>query len=276
MIKLKNTEIKTLINFVADHLTISKKQAKKIIDTKLVYVNKKRVWMAQHKLLPGDVVELPDQTNNKSAKNFSSKVEILFEDEQYLIVNKPAGILSNEANSLETVLKKQLNNSKLLVAHRLDKDTTGCLLVAKSLDAKKRIEEIFREKKVTKNYLAIVIRLKSSIPKTIEIPLDGQYARTDLKVISSNNALSLLRVNITTGRMHQIRKHLSSVGLPILGDAQYENRSINEPLFQGIARQMLHSENLKLINPFTQKPIKAIAPLPKDFKKVLSQFKLRL
>jgi RluA family pseudouridine synthase len=269
-IKSKNDET-TLLDFVARHLNISKKKAKKILDNRNVFVNRRRTWMARHQLKCGDVVEIVAAPQQKTQK---ISVPILYQDEYYMIVNKPAGLITNGKSSLESLLRSKHGNNSLIAVHRLDKDTSGCLIVAMSRKAMNRLIPSFQEKAVKKIYHGIV---RGKVPKkknTIRIPLDGHEAITDLTTLDSNNNASHLLLQAHTGRTHQIRKHLSAIKHPILGDNYYGTRTKATDRTILIPRQMLHAHKLQFVNPFTNAKIHATAPLPRDFRRCLNSLNL--
>ena len=136
-----------LQDFLAGRLDLSRNKAKQIIDGRTVFVNAKRVWMARHCLRSNDKVEFPDQTaESVNTPAAAAKASILFEDDDYLVVDKPAGMLSNGQNSFEEKLRKQLNLPALRAVHRLDKDTSGCFLLAKSQAAFEKIVPLFQQR----------------------------------------------------------------------------------------------------------------------------------
>ncbi len=260
-----------LLAFLAKKLNISNKKAKRLLDARNVYVNKKRVWMAHHILLSGDLIEVIHM--EAPVKN-PVKLTVLHKDENYFVVNKPPGILSNGPASIEELLRKQFNEPALLSAHRLDRDTSGCLLLARSSDAFKKITHVFRDKAVNKVYHALISGFMSGGKvQTIKTPIDGKYAVTHVRTVDSNKTASHVIVTIETGRTHQIRKHLAYSGNPVLGDRQYAV-SVILPKTMMLTRQMLHSSALEFTNPFTGQRIKTKAPLPHDFLNALKLFGL--
>lgn len=224
------------------------------------------------RLKKGDVVEVSLVEQPTFAFDPS---KVLFEDETLLFYNKPPGISSEELAS----------SFSLFLAHRLDRDTSGVLLLAKTPAALKEIESLFRERKIKKEYAAIVIGALQKAEGVIEnylakigekegegkwgiVPKNkGLYAKTEWSLEKISQHYSFVRCYPLTGRTHQLRIHLSSIGHPIAGDLRYGNR-----LFQGFQpfRPLLHAENLSFIHPKTQQKIAISAPLPKDFLEVLA------
>lgn len=260
----------TLLDFLARKLDISKKKAKALLDARSVFVNRKRVWMARHKLREGDTVEFTDSTPTAGRQD----ADILFQDEHYLAVNKQPGIISNGENSLESMLRQELSLPGLLSIHRLDKDTSGCLLLAMNRPAFNLMLALFKKKLVDKTYHTIVSGSVNTPDRTITDEIDGQTAITHIKMLDANRQASHLQVKIRTGRTHQIRKHLASIKHPVLGDRQYGAGIKNNEKTMRIGRQMLHASGLRFDHPVTGKKISIRAPLPKDFRSCLKNFNL--
>lgn len=263
-------EGKSLSDVISEKLIISKKQTKLWIDAKLVLVNKKRIWMRNHIVKEGDLIEILNTTNSTKKPK---KVSIIWKDDHYLIVNKPAGILSNASNeSLENILKNQENNPKICAVHRLDKETSGCLIYATSPNAKKKAIPLFKQKKIIKIYRTLTIGKFPNSWKEIRTDIDGYMATTLIKILDNNKNASYLEVQIETGRTHQIRKHLASKRYPVLGDKKYAGTKNEISLIQ--PRHMLHAYRLIFTHPFTNKKINIVSPIPNDFKNNLRKLKL--
>lgn len=270
----------SLLNFLAIKLDASKKKAKDLLNARNVFVNRQRIWMARHSLRRGDKVGILQPTVTSGAidrlavKARHERLTILFEDDDYLIVDKKAGILSNGKNSVEVCLQAQLKLPSLKVAHRLDKDTSGCLLLTKNIMAFDRILPIFRFRRVKKSYHAIVAGRLSPPVQTITTPLEGQRAITRIRTLDSNRDASHLMIKIETGRTHQIRKHLASIHHPVLGDRYYGTGISATDKTLNIPRQMLHGLSLEFDSPLTKQKVQALAPLPNDFHNCLKLFNL--
>jgi 23S rRNA pseudouridine1911/1915/1917 synthase len=260
-----------LLSYLADHLRTSKKKAKDLLDDRCILVNRRRVWMAHHVLRTGHTITLVA----RPAEGQPGKaVPLLYEDPYYLIVDKPSGRFSNEAQSVELDLREQLNEPGLLVAHRLDRDTTGCLLVARSKEAFDAMVELFRQKMVSKSYHAIVAGRMPSDPTTITKPIEGLPAITHCKTLDSRAEASHLLVKIDTGRTHQIRKHLADLGFPVIGDRHYATRRRSGQQAMQVGRQMLHASGLAFKHPMSGRTVRVRAPLPRDFRNCLKMFGL--
>ncbi len=270
IVKYKD-EGKRLFVLIAEQLNISKKQAQAAIDSKLVLVNGKRIWIRKHEVKEDDVIEILIEGKKKSTPK---TIPVLWQDEDYLIVNKPPYMVTNAAdNSVEALLQKQFKNPNLCAVHRLDKETSGCVIFAKNEAAKDLAIPMFRGRSIMKIYRAITIGKFPSIWKEIRTDIKGYMSTTLVNSLDSNKQASYLELRIETGRTHQIRKHLATKRHPVLGDKKYagtgQELSLEQP------RQMLHAYRLIFPHPKTKEAIRATAPLPGDFKKCLAQLKLR-
>lgn len=254
-----NIDLKT---FISEKLNISRSKAKSLIDTKNIFVNKKRVFIATFLLKKGDVVFIPDKNPVKPCDT----VEIIYQDDFIIAVNKPAGIITDKTNdSLENKLKNFLNNENIKAIHRLDKETSGVLLFAKDHKIFETFKNLWKEKKVKKIYFAISHNEADFIKKEIKIPIDNKNAESSIEKISSDNGLTLFKITTLTGRKHQIRIHLSKIGFPIVGDKIYGPNIIKEENLRKVKRQLLHCCKLSFISPFTDRTIIIEAKIPDDF-----------
>lgn len=280
-----------------------------------VRVNSKKA-SEEYRLTIGDQIEIPDELLGKQDKRALLSVKdkkikkltrkeiqtfILFEDDNWVIFNKPAGIVAHEGNNhrkdlsmndyLEVYAKEYKTATfKPSFGYRLDKDTSGVLIGAKTYEALQFLNQIIRERNIEKTYFTVVtgqtpkhLIINKKLEKTLNTKFNraqmkvsphGQESITEidtLKTIYDNivGQISFLRVKLHTGRMHQIRVHLSSEGHPVLGDLIYGNPAINRKMqsWYGISRQLLHCRNYKFTD-FTGKTINIIAPLPKEFTKL--------
>lgn len=264
----------TLQAFLTERLGCSRNEAKRLLDTRTVFVNGQRVWMARHTLAAGDQIEVPAAQEPAAPKAGASadrpRLSLLFQDAHYAVADKPAGLLSNGgADSVEQRLRRELNRPDLLAAHRLDRDTSGCLLLAFDREAFDAIVRLFKAKAVHKQYEALVLGAFPAALREFRQPVDGLPAHTVVRSVRAAAAASLLRLELLTGRTHQIRKHLEAAGFPLAGDKQYGTHQALPPVFRQIPRQMLHAVELAFEHPFTQQPVRAVAPRPPDFTKAL-------
>lgn len=261
----------SLIDFVAIRLAISKRQAKDLLNTRSVLVNRHRVWMARHGLKPNDIVEVQEPEGTPVVPD---RLESLYEDDDYLIVDKRPGMLSNGLNSVESTLRVHLHLPSLVAAHRLDRDTSGCLLMAKSAQAFDNVLPLFRRHEVKKTYHVIAAGRVEDSEQIITVPIDGEMAVTRVRTLDANKEASHLIVTIDTGRTHQIRKHLDHIRHPVIGDRHYGTRRAASDKSLKVGRQMLHASSIDFAHPITGRRVFAKAPLPRDFRNGLCTFGL--
>ena len=278
---------KPLIDYLATRLGLSRRAAKAIIDGRSVWVNRRCVWIAHHALKTGDVVEVPKGLGGlkgvkgsngvkgpKGPHETKAHVRVLVELKDFVVADKPAGLLSNGGpGSVEAILREQLGEPNLQAVHRLDRDTSGCLLFARSYAAYLAAVEVFKTHRVRKEYRAIVAGKFPYVHQRIDAPLDGQPAVSHvLREVAGPDA-SFLKVRIDTGRTNQIRRHLASVRFPIVGDRTFGLKHARDPRLMAVPRQMLHAAALELPDPVVKGgTIKAHSPLPADFRATLKLF----
>ena len=275
---------KSLLDYLATRLGLSRRAAKAIIDGRSVWVNRRCVWIAHHALKTGDVVEVPKGLGGLKGSNgvkgpkgpheTKAHVRVLVELKDFVVADKPAGLLSNGgAGSVEAILREQLGEPNLQAVHRLDRDTSGCLLFARSYAAYLAAVEVFKTHRVRKEYRAIVVGKFPYVHQRIDAPLDGQPAVSHvLREVAGPDA-SFLKVRIDTGRTNQIRRHLASVRFPIVGDRTFGLKHARDPRLMAVPRQMLHAAALELPDPVVKGgTIKAHSPLPADFRATLKLF----
>lgn len=263
----------TLIDFVAVKIKQSKRTTKQLLDRRVITVNQAPVWMAKHKLSTGDLVTLPDATTIQGDRK-QGKIKILHQTDQFLIAAKPSNIVAcNAKGSLEILLQRQTGIASLQAAHRLDKDTSGCLIFAKSASAKKALIKVFQAQQVNKTYHAIVHGHMKRGEHRVSKPIGGRTAVSHVRVLDTSTKAAHVAVKIETGRTHQIRIHMASIRHPVLGDRRYASA---DQMTQGatITRQMLHAKSLKFPDPYSGEIVHVSAPLPTDFSDCLRAFKL--
>ncbi|GAB4193769.1 MAG: RluA family pseudouridine synthase [Simkaniaceae bacterium] len=222
-----------------------------------------------------------------SLKPQNIPLEILHEDAYFLAVNKPADMVVHPApgnpdstfvNALLFYLQDAFKDSDASlrpgIVHRLDKETSGVLLAAKTPAAHEAFVHLFAERKVEKTYLAVCLGHPGNVciqqpigrhpmkRKEMAVTSKGKPAVTKCMTISTNKNFSYVKLLPLTGRTHQIRVHLKHIGNPILGDKIYGNSSLN--IKHKIPRQLLHAYHLKFIHPFKNKEIRIEAPIPED------------
>lgn len=216
-------------------------------------------------------------------------LEILYEDNDILAINKPIGMVVHPApgNWLHTFVHALLFHCKELsvskddlrpgIVHRLDKDTTGVLLAAKHPEAQRRLIQAFSERKIEKTYLAVVYGhppdqvISSPIGRDpryrqkMAVNPQGKPARTKIKTLFKGKEVSCIQIGLETGRTHQIRVHLASIGAPVLGDPLYGNRSANDKFL--INSQLLHAQEIQFFQPMTGASLTISAKTPESFKR---------
>ena len=291
------TDPKPLQDFLAAKLSLSRRTAKAMIDGRSVWVNRRCIWMARHALKTGDVVEIPNAVVKGAVRQGGSgsearphengaagrprengaavrHVRVLWQDDAYLVCDKPSGMLScDDPKSVEAILRVQENAPTLEAVHRLDRDTTGCLLFAKNHAALEAAIAVFKTHKVLKIYHAVVAGECKFSHETIDAPLDGESAVTRVVRELARPDASFLRVRIDTGRTNQIRRHLASVRHPVLGDRVFGLKSAREARLMNVPRQMLHASSLELPHPTVPGGrIRVHSPLPADFRATLRAF----
>ena len=269
-----------------------------------------RILLNSELALPKDTVHVDDVIEinpTTEKKNFWEPEDIYFdvmaEEKNYLIINKPSNLIihpgagSNNGTLANGLLYKypELENiPRAGIVHRLDKDTSGVLLVARTEKFRNYFVQELQERKVKKNYIAAVVgkiigslaiddpigRDKNNRTK-MSIRPDGKEAYSFIKLEEDFNNYSLLDVSIKTGRTHQIRVHLASKKLPIIGDKTYNpsgNIAKNTSkelldLIRNFPRQALHSSKLSFVDPETHEDISFDAPIPQDIRNLISQLK---
>lgn len=224
------------------------------------------------------------------SKDILDSVKVLYEDEYIYIINKPAGIIvessSTKQNTLVDILKEKRltlskgeNPNRDGIVHRLDKNTSGALIITKTKEANKVFSNLFKERKIKKKYYALVKGNPKEEKAKIDMPIkrdennrtkmtldkSGKNAVTSFLVLKRYKELALLDVAIETGRTHQIRVHMAGINMPILGDDKYGNLKNK----YGANRQMLHAHLLEFMHPFKNTLIKVECEMPEDFKEVI-------
>ena len=288
---------KVLQDFLALKFALSRRTAKAMIDGRSVWVNRKCVWIARFALRTGDTVEIPSQVVKGAVRQSKTAgretrderrdgagasspaqakrhVRVLWSNDNYLICDKPAGLAScDDPKSVETILREQEKVPTLEAVHRLDRDTTGCLLFAKNHAALVAAVEVFKTHKVSKVYHAISAGSFKFAHQIVDTPLDGQPAVSKVTREQASADASFLRIRIETGRTNQIRRHLASIRHPIVGDRVFGLKNVRDPRLMQVPRQMLHASTLTLPDPLApHAEIKAHSPLPADFRAALKLF----
>ena len=279
---------KVLQDFLAARFALSRRTAKAVVDGRSVWVNRQCVWIARFGLRTGDVVEVPQKVVDGAKRQGSvpsaagapadsagrRHVRVLWQDDAYLVCDKPAGLLScGDPKSVESLLRVQEGLPNLEAVHRLDRDTTGCLMFAKNHAAREAAVAVFKAHRVVKVYAALVAGRFRFAHQTVDAPLDGQAALSRITREAAGPDASFLRVRIETGRTNQIRRHLASVRHPIVGDRVFGLKNARDPRLMQVARCMLHAATLEMPHPRDPKDaIRVHSPLPADFRAALRLF----
>ena len=285
-------------SFLSGKTEFTRTRIQQLIKNKNITVNGKAT-KSSYKIEENDeiVIEVPEaETTEIKPENI--KIDIVYEDSDIAVINKQAGLVVHPAHGhySGTLVNAILYHIKDLsgingeirpgIVHRLDKDTSGLIVIAKNDKVHTALTEMFQEKKIRKTYLAILKgKLNKSEGKIVtQIGRDkndrkkmtvidditkGKNAITNYKVVSQNNLFTLVKVNIETGRTHQIRVHMRHLGYPILGDSVY-GRKDNEK------RQMLHAYKLEFLHPVTGHQMEFTGEIPEDFQKALKKSDLKI
>ena len=278
---------------------LSRTTVQRLISEKKVLVNGKEV-KSSYKVESGDEIEIEiPEVKETKLKAQDIYVPVIYEDNDIIVVNKPKGMVVHPANgnpdgtlvnAVLAMCKESLSGIggeiRPGIVHRLDKDTSGLLIIAKNDEAHIKMSKQIQDRKVDKRYIALV---RGNVPDddaTIDMPIarsktnrqkmavdkNGKEAVTHFKVLKRYGKYTLIEVKIDTGRTHQIRVHMSYIGYPIIGDEVYSNGK-NE---FGVEGQMLHARFLKFKHPITGKELCLEAPIPEYFENVIKELDNRL
>lgn len=289
-----------LDNFLFRHLKgVPKTRVYRIVRRGEVRVNKGRV-KPDYRLLEGDIVRIPplrrslpsevDQTSLMRAGN-QLEPYILYEDESILVLNKPAGLASHGGSGLsfgviELLRQMRPKIERLELAHRIDRDTSGCLIIAKDRKTLRIIQDQMVKGEVEKIYLTLVKgqwhggqKVEAPLIKNhlqsgermVKVHPEGQKACTEFKILERYTRSTLLEAKLITGRTHQIRVHTAYVGNPIAGDSKYGDQTFNREMkMKGLQRMFLHAKEITLKINEKAKPITFTAPLDEELLKLLN------
>ncbi len=261
-----------LLDFLAQRLKVSRRCAKRLLDERNVFVSGHRTWMTRHKLKAGDTVQFPLSSATTPA---APEPRILYRDDAVLAVDKSCGFEVVGAHGMEAALRKQLKCASLRAVHRLDRDTTGCLLFAMSPAVASMLVTQFKQRTVRKIYEALVFGEVAFQQRSLRMPLDGQSAISHARRLHIGDGITHLEVRIETGRTHQIRRHLAAIGHPLLGDKHYGAGTKCPAPYRDIERQMLHAKRLQIRHPQSGVLLKMEAPLPVDFRECILRARMR-
>ena len=289
-----NCRIDKLIPILNKNIT--RAMAQKLLDEENILVNGSKIKSSYKVKLNDEIcMQIPEPKETEIIAE-DIPLDVLYEDEDIIAINKPKGMVVHPANgnytgTLVNALLYRCKDSlsgiggqiRPGIVHRLDKDTSGVIIVAKNDKAHLNLSEQIKNHKVKKTYIALA---RGNIPNdeaTIDMPIgrskkdrkkmdidkNGKNAITHFKVLERFDGYTLLKVNIETGRTHQIRVHLMTIGYPIVGDTVYSNGK--NPF--NVTGQMLHAKSIEFKHPITGENMKIEAPLPKYFEDVIKELK---
>lgn len=271
---------------------LSRKKIKTIIDNGGAYLNKKRISVAKFLVSANDVIELFWDDEQKQSQ-LLQKENIIFENDDFIILNKPAGIpvqatLNTDKNTILYALNKYNPKKylleKMFLVHRLDKETSGLFIIAKNTEAQKAFEHLFKEHKIEKTYKALCYYAPKQKEGVIKFPIIKDTSRKNAYFAVTNNKIypqqktaetaykvekilahgtALITCFPKTGRTHQVRVHLLAINCPIIGDKTYAQNVYGHPYARTALRQLLHASQLKFS--FKGKDYMFECPLPDEF-----------
>jgi 23S rRNA pseudouridine955/2504/2580 synthase len=269
---------------------VPKSHIYRIVRSGEVRVNKGRV-AADYRLQLGDKLRVPPMRTAERPSQAAVPArdfEIAFEDEAFIVLDKPAGVAVHGGSGVSFGVIEQLRRARPLakfleLAHRLDRDTSGLLIVAKKRAALTRLHDQFRDGGISKRYLALVKGRWRNELQHVRLPLhkyltaegerrvsvdpEGKPSHSIVRLVARWDNFSLVEVELKTGRTHQIRVHLAHLGFPLAGDDKYGDFSLNKVLQKtGLARMFLHAAKLALPHPLSAAAIQLESPLPAELR----------
>ena len=268
-----------------------------------VRVNKGRI-KPDYRVKAGDIVRVPpvrvsEPNTAVPTKTLQQRIEnaVIYEDQSILVLNKPSGVAVHGGSGINhgviEALRAQRPDAHFLeLVHRLDRDTSGCLLIAKKRSALRDLHEQLREHKMKKIYLTLVKGhwgpkksiidaplLKNTVQsgeRMVKVDPEGKFARSIFEPLKCSTEASLLQVRLETGRTHQIRVHATHSGYPIAGDSKYGDDEFNKIMRKkGLKRLFLHASNLTFTLPGTEQTLKVEAPLDDSLQMILTKLDMR-
>lgn len=281
-----------LDSYLADELNISRSKIQKLIKNNMVLVNDE-IESSSYKVQISDEIEIEDLKEEINIEEENIPLDIIYEDEYLMVINKKSGMVVHPAvgnyhHTLVNALMYYLNidstdSIRPGIVHRIDKDTSGLMLVAKTDEALEKLSLMIKNKEVTRVYLALVWGVIKHEKGTIDAPigrdvnnrqkyvvtnLNSKDSITHFKVLERYHDATLVECILDTGRTHQIRVHMNYIGHPLVNDPVYGNRKIFDS-----TGQMLHSKYLKFVHPFTGKELSFEVDAPDEFNNILKKFK---
>lgn len=299
LVVAKQDEGKRVDLYISQNTEMSRVTIQRLIDNEKILVNGKRI-KASYKIQENNEIIIEEEKPKEVLLEAQEiPIQVLYEDKDIIVVNKPKGIVVHPANgnldgtlvnALMSICKDSLSGIggeiRPGIVHRLDKDTSGVLIVAKNDKAHINMSEQIKNHEVEKTYIALVRGFVKENEATIDMPIgrstkdrkkmavskNGKNAITHFKVLERFKDYTLLEVKIETGRTHQIRVHLTEIGYPIVGDSVYSNGK-NEWNIQG---QCLHAKSLRFKHPITGKDMFIEAEMPEYFEKIICDLRKRI
>mgnify|MGYP003086455636 FL=1 len=275
--KIKVKEAGELLEYLCNNLDMPRKRIKQYLEHGSIYVNNSRTTKYNYKLNIGNIITI------ESKNNASLPFDILYEDMHIIVVNKPSGLLTiaTDKEKSETLyhkvreyLKVKNKNAKVFIVHRLDKDTSGVVLLAKDEETKNMLQDGWNSN-AHRSYVAVVHgKLKSKSDRCIQylketktnlvyVSKDGLEAITNYNVVKENDKYTLVAIDIETGRRNQIRVLFNSMGNPIVGDKKYFIKKDNEK------RLYLHANRLQVYYPHKKEVMLFETKTPIEFKNIM-------
>ncbi len=291
---VESGEPKRIDAYISENTEYSRTAVQRLIEEEKITVNGKKE-KASYKVQNGDKIEIEEEPAKEiELKAQDIPVEILYEDDDIIVVNKPKGMVVHPANgnpdgtlvnAVMAICKDSLSGIggeiRPGIVHRLDKNTSGAIIIAKNDKAHINLSEQLKNHEIKKTYIALVRGVVKENNATINMPIgrskkdrkkmdvdkNGKEAITHFKVLKRYKDCTLLEINIETGRTHQIRVHLSHIGYPIIGDEVYSNGK-NKWNIEG---QCLHAKSLDFKHPITGKNMHIEAPIPEYFENIIKE-----
>jgi len=311
-IKISIPEKERIDVYLKDALSISRGMAQKMIKSGNVFLNKRIVRFYHTKVKQGDVLEFIEKTPAPQIiKEADIPLNVIYEDEYLFAINKQPGLVTHPAPGhmddtlVNAIIGKKIKKENFLndverlgIVHRLDKDTSGAMIIAKDEKTRVLLSEMFKRKEIKKVYNCLVHgkidepgKIRTRIERDAKYrkkftaaTLYGKDAETVFKPVEVFFNAALLEVNLITGRTHQIRVHMNYLKHEVLGDPMYgdKNKDIEVVEFLGydkvsvndlMPRQMLHSREIEFFHPVLEKRINIRADLPADFSRLLNMLR---
>lgn len=291
---VENEEPKRIDAYISGNTEYSRTAVQRLIEEEKITVNGKKE-KASYKVQNGDKIEIEEEPAKEiELKAQDIPLQILYEDDDIIVVNKPKGMVVHPANgnpdgtlvnAIMSICKDSLSGIggeiRPGIVHRLDKNTSGAIIIAKNDKAHINLSEQLKNHEIKKTYIALVRGVVKENNATINMPIgrskkdrkkmdidkNGKEAITHFKVLKRYKDCTLLEINIETGRTHQIRVHLSHIGYPIIGDEVYSNGK-NKWNIEG---QCLHAKSLDFKHPITGKNMHIEAPIPEYFENIIKE-----